>query len=95
MKKHFGSVLKIPAGAEKSRCKYPVRIDTYGCGCFHNCAYCYSKHLLSFRKLWDAETPKIAAISDVARQIRKARMQGAQIVRLGGMTDCFQPIEKM
>ncbi len=36
-------------GGEGSKCHYPTRLDTYGCGCAHDCKYCYAKSLLNFR----------------------------------------------
>lgn len=74
-----------------SWCKYTKRLDAYGCGCQHDCSYCYSKSLLSFRGLWDAKNPSIANINKIRDQIRKIEMN--DVIKLGGMTDCFQPIE--
>lgn len=89
----FKSVGKVVGGNEGTKCHYPYRLDTYGCGCLHDCKYCYAKSLLEFRGLWDAEHPAVASISDISREIRK--LKPGQVVRLGGMTDCFQPIEKL
>lgn len=72
-------------------CKYTKRLDTYGCGCQHDCSYCYAKSLLDFRGLWDSKNPKIADIKKIENKIKK--MPKGTIVKLGGMTDCFQPIE--
>lgn len=89
--KQFNSFYKDVGGNEGSKCKYPTRLDTYGCGCQHDCSYCYAKSLLSFRDLWNPERPSVADIDDIRRQIRK--LKTGSIVRLGGMTDCFQPCE--
>lgn len=89
--KEFKSFYKTVGGGELERCKYPTRLDLYGCGCFHDCAYCYAKSLLSFRGLWNPETPAVADFEKVKRKISK--LEPGTIVRLGGMTDCFQPIE--
>lgn len=72
-------------------CKYTKRLDTYGCGCQHDCSYCYAKSLLDFRGLWDSKNPKIADIKKIENKIKK--IPKGTIVKLGGMTDCFQPIE--
>ena len=72
-------------------CKYTKRLDTYGCGCQHDCDYCYAKSLLNFRNLWDAKNPKVANIYDIEEQIKK--LAPGSIIKLGGMTDCFQPLE--
>lgn len=91
--KDFKSIGKLVQGNEGSKCNYPFRLDTYGCGCSHDCKYCYAKSLLSFRKLWNPERPSVANISDISRELKKIRR--GTVVRLGGMTDCFQPIEKL
>lgn len=92
--KDFRSAGKLVEGNEGSKCNYPYRLDTYGCGCSHDCSYCYAKSLLSFRDLWNPNNPSIALISDISREIRKLP-KDMSAVRLGGMTDCFQPIEKL
>ncbi|MDO5555123.1 MAG: radical SAM protein [Clostridia bacterium] len=70
---------------------YNKRLDTYGCGCSHNCSYCYAKSLLNFRKLWNFEKPKVANIKVIERKLQK--IEPGTILRLGGMTDCMQPCE--
>lgn len=90
--KEYKSFYKTVGGGEGDRCNYPTRLDTYGCGCQHDCKYCYSKSLLDFRKLWDAQYPSIADIEKIKRKISK--IPDDLCVRLGGMTDCFQPLEK-
>lgn len=83
-------------GNEGSKCHYPVRLDTYGCGCSHDCKYCYAKSLLNFRKLWNPTSPAIADIVKIRKQIDKiasGKCGKIKAIRLGGMTDCFQPIE--
>jgi DNA repair photolyase len=73
-------------------CKYTKRLDTYGCGCQHDCSYCYAKSLLNFRGLWNAQEPAIATIKTIRESIYKLSLN--DVVRIGGMTDCFQPLEK-
>ena len=89
--KEFKSFLKTVGGSEGEKCSYPTRLDTYGCGCQHDCSYCYAKSLLSFRGLWDAQNPSVADSMEIAKAIKT--LKRGQIVRLGGMTDCFQPCE--
>ena len=60
-------------------------------GCSHDCKYCYAKSLLNFRGLWNPQNPSIANIEKLKRKINK--LPKGTIVRLGGMTDCFQPLE--
>lgn len=73
-------------------CRWTKRLDTYGCGCAHDCKYCYAKSLLNFRGLWNATAPAVADLKKIEARIKK--LPAGSIVRLGGMTDCFQPIEK-
>lgn len=89
----FNSFFKTVGGNEGSKCQYPTRLDTYGCGCQHDCKYCYAKSLLDFRGLWHPQEPAVADIEKIRRTI-KHNLKAGDIVRLGGMTDCFQPLEK-
>lgn len=88
----FKSFYKKPTGNnESSKCKYLTRLDTFGCGCSHNCDYCYAKSLLDFRGLWNPVNPRVADINKIEKQINK--IAPGSVVRLGGMTDCFQVFE--
>lgn len=89
--KEFKSFYKRVGGGEGEKCKYPTRLDTYGCGCQHDCSYCYAKSLLSFRGLWDVDHPSVADIEKIRKVIRK--IPKGSVIRLGGMTDCLQPCE--
>ena len=89
--REFKSFYKEAGGGEGERCKYPTRLDTYGCGCYHNCSYCYAKSLLEFRNLWNPNDPSVADIKKIERKVKK--IPAGSVVRLGGMTDCFQPCE--
>ena len=91
--KGFGSFTKEVGGNEGDKCRYPIRLDSYGCGCQHDCSYCYAKSLLSFRNLWNPENLSVADIDKIRRAIY--RTKPGTIIRLGGMTDCFQPCELM
>ena len=89
--KEFKSFYKVVGGNEGNKCKYKIRLDTYGCGCQHDCKYCYAKSLLSFRNLWNAKEPRVANLKKIENKIKK--IPRGSVIRLGGMTDCFQPIE--
>lgn len=89
--KEFKSFYKEVGGNEGSKCNYNKRLDTYGCGCAHDCKYCYAKSLLSFRNLWNAEEPSVADLKKIENKLKK--LPKGTIIRLGGMTDCFQPCE--
>ena len=90
--KEFKSFYKEVTGNEGNKCQYRVRLDTYGCGCQHDCSYCYAKSLLDFRGLWNPKEPSVADLEKIERKIKS--LEPGTIVRLGGMTDCFQPLEK-
>ena len=90
--REYKSFYKTVGGNEGSKCKYPTRLDTYGCGCSHNCEYCYARYLLEFRRLWRPEDPAVADTRKIKRKLDK--VEPGTVLRLGGMTDCFQPIEK-
>ena len=89
--KEFKSFYKEVEGNEGDKCKYNIRLDTYGCGCQHDCKYCYAKSLLSFRNLWNPEKPSVSDLKKLKAKVKQ--LPKGTIVRLGGMTDCFQPIE--
>jgi len=93
MTNEFKSFFKAVGGNEGGKCNYATRLDTYGCGCQHNCAYCYARALLDFRGLWNPTSPAVADIGEIRKTIRRELHKG-DIVRLGGMTDCFQPLER-
>ena len=92
MAKEFKSFYKEVGGNEGNKCNYPTRLDTYGCGCQHDCRYCYARSLLDFRKHWDANNPAVADIEKIKRKIKKLP-NNIKALRLGGMTDCFQRCE--
>lgn len=88
----YRSFYKTVSGNEGMKCHYPTRLDSYGCGCLHNCSYCYARSLLEFRKLWHPSDPAVADINKIRRKLDK--IKSGTVLRLGGMTDCFQPIEE-
>ena len=93
MDREFKSFYKDVADRKYNTwCKWTKRLDTYGCGCAHDCKYCYAKSLLNFRGLWDTTAPAVADLKKIERRIKA--LPAGSIVRLGGMTDCFQPVEK-
>lgn len=93
MAENFGSFFSDVGGGEGERCNYTTRLDTYGRGCAHHCRYCYARALLDFRKNWNPDNPAVASTADISKALRKVKR--GQILRLGGMTDCFQPYERI
>jgi len=72
-------------------CKYTKRLDTYGCGCQHDCDYCYANSLLNFRGFWNVNEPRIANLYNIKNKVKK--LSTRDVIRIGSMTDCFQPVE--
>lgn len=48
---------------------------------------------MDFRKLWHPEDVGVADLRKIERTVFR-KIESGSVVRLGGMTDCFQPIEK-
>ena len=92
MPQRFDNFFHEVTGNEGDLCHYSTRLDTYGCGCQHNCGYCYARSLLDFRGLWNPVAPSAASVRDIYKVV-KNKLRPGQVVRLGGMTDCFQPME--
>jgi DNA repair photolyase len=91
--KTFGSPFRSTSGrVYNTWCRYTDRIDTYGQGCQHDCSYCYAKSLLSFRGYWNPEKPMTSNLVDIKSIVQK--LPRDRVIRMGGMTDCFQPLEK-
>ena len=88
----YSSFFNTAGGGEGEKCKYPTRLDTYGCGCAHNCRYCYARSLLDFRGLWHPDHPSIASLKKIEKVLDT--IEPGSVIRLGGMTDCLQPIER-
>lgn len=93
MPQRFDSFFQSVTGNEGERCHYATRLDTYGCGCQHNCGYCYARSLLDFRGMWNPAQPSVADPRKI-RHIIATKLRPGDVVRLGGMTDCFQPFER-
>ncbi|MBQ2173532.1 MAG: radical SAM protein [Alphaproteobacteria bacterium] len=89
----LGQFYKTVGGAEGDKCFYPTRLDTYGKGCYYDCKYCYAKQLLDFRKLWHPNSPATPTMEDIKKVVKD--IPKGSVVRMGGMTDCFQPIERI
>lgn len=82
MTNEYKSFLKTVSGNEGNKCHYPTRLDTYGCGCQHDCSYCYAKSLLEFRGLWNPTIPAVADVEKIQKAVKK--IEPGSIVRLGG-----------
>jgi len=87
----FNSAYKQLDRKVNTWCKYTKRLDTYGRGCQHACNYCYAKSLLDFRGFWNEKLPSNSNLLKIKNSVKN--LQTGDIVRMGSMTDCFQPIE--
>lgn len=67
-------------------------LDMYGRGCYYNCSYCFGRANMSPRGRWHPNNPAVASIENIAKQIKNHFPKGS-VARLGGLSDCFQPIE--
>jgi len=79
----YRSFYKTVGGNEGTKCHYPTRLDSYGCGCSHNCSYCYARSLLEFRNLWHPSDPAVADINKIRRKLDK--IKSGTVLRLGGI----------
>jgi len=102
MKRQFCEVIK--GGSELASCCLPFRADLYT-SCYHNCVYCYAKHLLETRRQWYPDSPRSTTRYKVRRRFEMAfdeRRRGRlnDILRhkvpfrAGANTDNFQPAER-
>lgn len=80
MTNEFKSFFKAVGGNEGGKCNYATRLDTYGCGCQHNCAYCYARALLDFRGLWNPTSSAVADIGEIRKTIRRELHKGDKIL---------------
>ena len=74
-------------------CAYKTRLDPYGCGCAHNCGYCYSRSMLAHRHHWDIHNPRVADMEKV-QAVVNTKIRPGTCIRVGGTTDPFQSIER-
>lgn len=45
--------------------------------------------------MWDNKNPSVADINKIKKKIAKIDKNSVSAIRIGGMTDCFQPIESI
>ena len=75
-----------------SNCIANRHLDMYGRGCYFNCSYCYGKANMNSRGRWHPNNPSVATLENIAKQIKLHFPKGS-VARLGGLSDCFQPLE--
>ena len=91
--KSFSSFYKGVEGNEGEKCNYTIRLDSYGCGCQHDCNYCYAKSLLDFRGLWNPQKPVVASMKQVKSAIKDLIKNKTKIVRYGLLQKEFEKLK--
>lgn len=82
-------------GSQLPICDVPIRFDTYT-GCSHGCSYCFVKRNVDITKIGLGETPKsLKAFIDGKRTINTAWCDWKIPIHWGGVSDPFQPCEKI
>lgn len=82
-------------GSQCYLCDVPIRFDTY-VGCSHGCKYCFAKKFQDIEKIKIDETPK--KLKDFIDGKRTAETKWCDWdipLHWGGMSDPFQPCEKL
>lgn len=101
----FRNFLKMLEAQDCRHCFHRFEMDTYGRGCFHNCAYCYSRSFLFIRKFWNDPQPFPIDIVDARklfytifetdrRHKWREVMEARTPIRLGSMSDSFMWLDK-
>lgn len=90
MERCFGKFLKC-SGEEK--CPYQWKLDPYGKGCAGECKYCFARPILESWGNWKPDAPSKAKMSQIRYQLRN-KFKAGDVIRMGGMSDPFQPIEE-
>lgn len=91
---HANEFQKVYRDTGLTNCIANRQIDPYGRGCYFNCKYCYGKAVMIHRGRWHPDNPGVAKIETIAQTIKEEFPSGS-VCRIGGLTDPFQPIEKL
>ena len=88
--------MKIPrCGSQCFLCDLPVRMDTYE-GCSHGCKYCFAKKFVDIRKIKNGESPETLRKFIEGNRNSETKWCDWNIpIHWGGMSDPFQPVEKI
>ena len=82
-------------GSQCYLCDFPIRFDTYD-GCSHACEYCFSKKFNDISKIKNGESPQVLKnFIDGKRNVMTNWCDWNIPIHWGGMSDPFQPIEKI
>lgn len=88
--------MKIPrCGSQCFLCDLPVRMDTYE-GCSHGCEYCFAKKFVDIGKIKNGESPETLRKFIEGNRNSETKWCDWNIpIHWGGMSDPFQPVEKI
>lgn len=82
-------------GSQCFLCDLPIRIDTYE-GCSHACEYCFAKKFTDITKIKNGESVQsLKNFIDGKRTIETNWCDWEIPIHWGGMSDPFQPVEKV
>ncbi len=99
----FRNNLKLLEAEDCAKCFYRLEVDTYGRGCVHDCAWCYSKSTLSTRKYWNEPQPFPIDITETRKLFHRIfetdkaspwrkLFERRVPLRIGAMSDAFMQI---
>lgn len=71
---------------------HPWVLEPYGKGCAGGCKYCYAKTILESWGNWHGNEPSVADMKQIRYSLRH-RFKPGDWVRIGSLSDAFQPIE--
>lgn len=82
-------------GSQCYLCDVPIRFDTYE-GCSHACKYCFAKKFVDISKIKKGESPKMLEdFINGKRNFTTSWCDWNIPIHWGGMSDPFQPCEKI
>lgn len=82
-------------GSQITLCNLPIRFDTY-IGCSHGCKYCFVQKKTSIKTIKKGESPQVLKNFIDGKRTQETNWCDWNIpLHWGGMSDPFQPIEKI
>lgn len=82
-------------GSQVTLCDVPIRYDTYA-GCGHGCTYCFTSRKVDIKKIKPGESPDALRRWIEGKRSKSTAWCDWEIpLHWGGMSDPFQPVEKI
>ena len=82
-------------GSQITLCNLPIRFDTYH-GCSHACSYCFARRKSDISQIEKGESPKVLREFIDGKRTNDTNWCDWDIpLHWGGMSDPFQPVEKI